>query len=89
MPRRSKIRAVDLPRVRDECRILAGRYLARAEDGPERPDLVREMQRMISRRDLALWWVSRPMSILAAHEAQTIPQWDARGGLVRHPTKST
>ncbi|WP_183086038.1 hypothetical protein [Propionibacterium australiense] len=77
---RSEIRLVDLPAAQRE---LAG--LARLDrDGMYMAELCAQ----IRRPDFGLWWVSRPMTVLAAHEAAQIPAWDGvavrpeRAGLI-------
>lgn len=76
MARPARVRAVDLPAARTQLRALARAYIARGD--AVSPDQLREFDRQFARDDLsALWWVSRRMSVLAAHEAQTIPRWDA------------
>lgn len=68
----TRVRAVDLPAVRDQLRAAC---LTMA-DGARDPESVRALARYCRRPDFDLWWVTRPMTLLAAHEAQTIPGWD-------------
>lgn len=72
---RRRVRAIDLPTIRDQMRGLAASLFP--DEHADDPGEVRELVRQLRRGDFALWWVTRPMTILAAHAAQTIPAWDS------------
>lgn len=68
-----RVSAVDLPTIRDD---VCQATLASIDEAAD-PDGQRQMVAQLRRRDAALWWVTRTMSILAAHACEDLPEWDA------------